>query len=293
VNEEERTMGDLKEKMRADLELRNYRPGTVSTYLRQAERFAEYFDRSPAEMGEEQIREYLLQVIRDKKVGPSTVKMNVAAFKFLYTHTLNRPEEVVRIPWPQTPKPLPDILSGTEVSRLLENVRSIKHRMIMMTAYGTGMRVGKVCSLQPGDIDSKRMLIHIRDAKQRRDRYVMLPDRLLFCLREYWKVVRPPGDWLFPGRKPNSHISKEAVRAAVRKAASQAGITKRVTPHVLRHSFATHLLETGTDIRTIQELLGHGSIRTTQRYVKVSRAHIGRVKSPLDLLGTKEGEPLG
>ncbi len=228
-------MGELKEKMRADLELRNYRPGTIATYLRQAERFAAYFMRSPAEMGEEQIREYLLHVMRESKVGPSTVKMNVAAFKFLYTHTLNRPEEVMRIPWPRTPKPLPDILSGTEVSCLLENVRSLQHRMIMMTAYGTGMRVGKACSLQPGDIDSKRMLIHIRDAKQRRDRYVMLPERLLFCLREYWKAVRPPGDWLFPGSKPNTHISKGAVGEAVRKAAVQAGLTKRVTPHVLRH----------------------------------------------------------
>ena len=293
VNHEEKTMGELKDKMAADLELRCYRPDTVKMYLRLSERFAEHYMRSPAEMGEEEVRSYLLHLLRDKKAGPSVVKMNVAALKFLYTHTLNRPEEVVRIPWPQTPKPLPDILSGTEVSCLLENVRSIKHRMIMMTAYGTGLRVNETCSLKVGDIDSKRMLIHVRDGKRGRDRYVMLPKLLLSCLREYWKSVKPPGEWLFPGRDPDSHIGADAVRDAMRKATKDAGITKRVTPHVMRHSFATQLLESGADIRTIQVLLGHGSIRTTERYVKVSRAHVGRTKSPLDLLGTKKGKVLG
>lgn len=284
-------MGELKKKMSDDLELRCYKRGTCESYLRCAERFAAYFMRSPAEMGEAEIREYLLEA--KKKAGPGALKMSVAALKFLYTHTLNRPEEVVRIPWPQTPKPLTDILSGTEVSRLLENVRSLKHRMVMMTAYGTGMRVNEVCTLQTGDIDSTRMLVHVRDGKRGRDRYVMLPKRLLLCLREYWKAEKPPGEWLFPGRSPNGHIGADAVRDAVRKAAKDAGIAKRVTPHVMRHSFATHLLESGSDIRTIQVLLGHGSIRTTERYVKVSRAHVGRTKSPLDLLGTKKGKVLG
>jgi len=281
-------MGELKKKMSDDLELRCYKPGTCENYLHCAERFAAHFRRSPAEMGEAEIREYLLS--RKRKAGPGAVKMSVAALKFLYTHTLNRPEEVIRIPWPRTPKPLPDILSGTEVSRLLESLRSVKHRMIAMTAYGTGMRVHEACSLKTGDIDSKRMLVHIRDGKRGRDRYVMLPSRLLLCLREYWKAARPPGDRLFPGRDPDGHIGPSAVRDAVRKAARDAGITKRVTPHVLRHSFATHLLESGSDIRTIQVLLGHGSIRTTERYVKVSKAHVGKVKSPLDLLGTEEGK---
>jgi integrase/recombinase XerD len=165
--------------------------------------------------------------------------------------------------------------------------------MVAMTAYGTGMRVHEACSLRAGDIDSKRMLVHIRDGKRGRDRYVMLPERLLLCLREYWKAVRPPGDRLFPGRDPAGHIGADAVREAVRQAAVDAGITKRVAPHVLRHSFATHLLESGSDIRTIQVLLGHGSIRTTERYVKVSRAHVARSRSPLDLLGTEDGERLG
>jgi len=281
-------MGELKKRMSDDLELRCYKPGTCAEYLRCAERFAAYFMRSPAEMGEAEIRKYLLRLKVKKGLG--AVKMSVAALKFLYTHTLNRPEEVIRIPWPRTPRPLPDILSGTEVSRLLESLRSMKHRMVAMTAYGTGMRVHEACSLKASDIDSKRMLVHIRDGKRGRDRYVMLPERLLLCLREYWKAVKPPGDRLFPGHGPDRHIGPAAVRDAVHKAAVEAGITKRVTPHVLRHSFATHLLESGSDIRTIQVLLGHGSIRTTERYVKVSKAHVGRVKSPLDLLDTEEGK---
>lgn len=286
-------MGKLKERMKEDLELRSYSTRTEDEYLRYAERYAAYFMVSPAKMGEAEVREYLLHVKRDEKVGPATLKGNVAALKFLYTHTLKRPEEVARIPWPKVPRPLPDILSGSEVGCLLTMIRLFHHRVITMTAYGSGLRIGEVCSLKPEDIDSKRMLIHIRDGKRRRDRYVMLPERVLKWLREYWRMARPRSAWLFPGRTPERHISKSAVAEAIRKAAKDSGISKRVTPHVLRHSFATHLLETGTDIRTIQVLLGHHSIRTTERYTHVSKAHVGRVKSPLDLLGTKDGEPLG
>lgn len=286
-------MGELKQRMRDDLELRCYSKSTQEEYLRYATRFAGHFMISPAKMGEAEVREYLLHVKREGKAGPATLKGNVAALKFLYTHTLKRPEEVASIPWPKVPRPLPDILSGSEVGCLLTTIRSFHHRVITMTAYGSGLRIGETCGLQPGDIDSKRMLIHIRDGKRRRDRYVMLPERVLKWLREYWRMARPRSQWLFPGRNPEHHISKSAVEDAVRKAARDAGITKRVTPHILRHSFATHLLETGTDIRTIQVLLGHNSIRTTERYTHVSKAHVGRVKSPLDLLGTKDGEPLG
>ncbi len=287
-------MGKLKDRMAADMELRAYRPSTHQEYLRCAKNFAAHYMKSPAEMGEDQIREYLLYLIREKKAGPSTVKMSVAALKFLYTHTLERPEEVVRIPWPKVLKPLPTILSGTEVSRLLESFHSLKHRMIAMATYGAGLRISETCRLQAGDLDSDRMLLHVRNGKRGRDRYVMLPKRLLLWLRTYWREARPPGPGLFPGRDPNGHIGADAVREAIRKATEDAGISKRVTPHVLRHSFATHLLETGTDIRTIQALLGHGSIRTTEHYLRVSKAHIGRVESPLDKLGTEESkEKLG
>ena len=286
-------MGEIKERMKAELELRCYSKSTQDEYLRYSERFVGHFMLSPTKMGEAQVWKYLLYLKREKEAGPATLKGNVAALKFLYTHTLRRPEEVARIPWPKVPRPLPDILSGSEVGCLLTSIHSFHHRVITMTAYGSGLRIGETCSLKPGDIDSKRMLIHIRDGKRGRDRYVMLPERVLEWLREYWRMARPRSPWLFPGRDPEHHISKGAVQEAVRKAARDAGISKRVTPHVLRHSFATHLLETGTDIRTIQVLLGHNSIRTTERYTRVSKAHVGRVKSPLDLLGTKDGEPLG
>jgi site-specific recombinase XerD len=286
-------MGDPKERMKGDLELRCYSKCTAENYLLYALRFAKYFMVSPAKMGEAAVREYLLHLKRDEKAGPATLKGNVAALKFLYTHTLKRPEEVASIPWPKVPRPLPDILSGSEVGCLLTSIHSFHHRAVTMTAYGSGLRIGEACSLKPGDIDSKRMLIHIRDGKRQRERFVMLPKRVLEWLREYWRMARPKSDWLFPGRDPKQHMSREAVAEAIRKAAKEAGITKHVTPHILRHSFATHLLETGTDIRTIQVLLGHNSIRTTERYTHVSCAHVGRVKSPLDLIGTKEGEPLG
>lgn len=246
--------------------------------------------RSPAEMGEKEIREYLLYQSRERKMGPGGLRNIVAAIKFLYTHTLDRPEEIVKIPWPKAPKPLPDILSGSEVERLLESLHSPKHRMIAMTAYGTGMRVNEVCSLQIGDIDSQRMLIHIRDGKRGRDRYVMLPEQLLLCLREYWKMASPPGPWIFTGGDPKEHIGDSAFRKAISAAAKEAGINKKVSPHALRHAFATHLIDTGSDIRTIQVLLGHGSIKTTARYVQISKKHVEGVKSPLDILGTEKGK---
>ncbi len=286
-------MGQLKEQMKGDLELRCYSKETEKEYLRYVKHFAKYFKVSPAKMGQAEVRAYLLHLKRDEKAGPATMKGNVAALKFLYTHTLKRHEEVASIPWPKVPRPLPDILSGSEVGCLLTSIHSFHHRVITMTAYGSGLRIGEVCSLKPGDIDSKRMLIHIRDGKRQRDRFVMLPERVLLWLREYWRMARPKSEWLFPGRDPKQHISREAAAEAMQKAAKEAGITKHVTPHILRHSFATHLLETGTDIRTIQVLLGHNSIRTTERYTHVSKAHVGRVKSPLDLIGTKEGEPFG
>ena len=281
-------MGELGDRMAADLDLRAYSSETCDAYLRYAKNYAEYFMRSPADMGEEQIREYLLYLVQEKKAGPSTVRMSVAALKFLYTHTLDRPEEFVRIPWPKAPKPLPTILSGAEVLRLLESFRSLKHRMVAMTAYGAGLRISEICRLQLGDIDSDRMLLHVRNGKRGRARYVMLPERLHLCLRTYWKEVRPPGPYLFPGRAGGGHIGVTTVQYAVRKAARAAGISKRVTPHVLRASFATHLLEAGSDIRTIQVLLGHRSIRSTELYTRVSRAHVSRVKSPLDLLVTED-----
>jgi len=286
-------MGELRDKMIGDLQLRGYSERTCYEYPRCVKAFAKHFGRSPAEMGEKEIRAFLLHIVRARRVGPATLKAYLAGLCFFYRFTLGRPEEVARIPWPKVPRPLPDILSGSEVVRLLEAVEDLKCRAVLMTAYGAGMRIKEACSLRTSDIDSKRGLIHIHAGKGGRDRYVMLSERLLFCLREYWKVCRPPLPWLFRGQKPGSHVGYKTVADALREAVKKVGLRKRVTTHVLRHSFATHLLETGTDIRTIQVLLGHASIRTTVGYTHVSAAHVGKVQSPLDIIGTEPGEVLG
>lgn len=272
--------------------MRSYAKGTQEEYLRCAKGFARYHGRSPTVMGAEEVRAFLLHLV-DAGKSPSVVKMHVAALKFLYSVTLGRPDEVARIPWPKVSWPLPDVLSGSEVERVLVAVESRKHRMVLMAAYGTGLRVSEACSLSVEDIDTARGLIHIRNGKRRRDRYVMLPARLLLALREYWRMERLAGPRIFPGRGLGRCVGPEAVRVSLRAATAACGLTKRVTPHMLRHSFATHLLEAGTDLRTIQELLGHASIRTVVRYTHVSSAHIARTRSPLDLLGTPDGAVLG
>ena len=285
-------MGTLCQRMGEDLKLKNYAASTRTEYLRCARRFAAFHMRSPAVMGEREIRDFLLD-LAFQEAGPETLKMYVASLKFLYATTLRRPEEVVALAWPKVPQRLPDILSGSEVNALLGAVEPLEHRAVVMTAYGSGLRISEACSLRTADIDSKRMLIHVRDGKRARDRYVMLPQRLLAFLREYWRQVRPSGLCLFPGSKASRAITPAAVRIALKKGIKKAGITKRITLHGLRHSFATHLLEAGTDIRVIQVLLGHTSIRSTMRYTQVSQKHVGRVQSPLDLLGKDKGRMLG
>ncbi len=283
----------LRERMKTDLTLRNLRPTTQETYLRCVSKLAEYYMLSPDTLTEDQVREFLRYLREEKKIGPSMQKVYVAALKFFYATTLGTPE-IVRSLWaPKVPKKLPQVLSGTEVEELLGTVRKLEYRAILMTTYGAGLRIGEACKLHVADIDSKRMLIRIRDGKGGRQRYAMLSQRLLVVLREYWRVIRPAGPWLFEGREPETPIGTDAVRKVLRKAGVECGLSKRVTPHVLRHCFATHLLESGTDIRTIQVLLGHQSIHTTQMYVQVSTLHVARTTSPLDLLGTEEGKVLG
>jgi site-specific recombinase XerD len=286
-------MGTIREKMVADLELKGYRPKTKKEYLRCAGNFVAHYMRPPSELGNKEIRAFLLHLLRVRNVGAPTLKMYVAAIKFLYTVTLGRPEEVADIPWPQIPKPLPKVLSGTEMERLFGAIKSTKHRAIIMAAYAAGLRVSEACSLRISDIDSKRMVIHVHYGKGEKDRCVMLSKRLLDCLREYYRQYRPEGIYLFPGRKPGAPLTASPVRSTLHKAIRAAGIKKPVTAHVLRHSFATHLLEAGVDIRTIQTMLGHGCIRTTSRYTHISATHIARTESPLDLIGTEKGRSLG
>lgn len=286
-------MGLTKEKMKADLELRRYAKTTQDTYISYAEKFITYFMRPAEQLGESEIRQFLLHLIREKKASESQHKVYVAALKYLYTHVLKEPEKVVGIPWPKVPHKLPDILSGLEVLSLLRVIESIKVRAIVTAAYGAGMRVTEACYLQTRDIDSQRMLIHIRKSKGNKERYVMLGEALLSCLRQYYRSERPQGLYLFPGKNKNRPISSQTVQQAVKQAATECGIQKKVTPHSLRHAFATHLLESGTDIRTIQVLLGHRSIRTTTLYTQVSQRHVGRVKSPLDSITSPDDNTLG
>jgi integrase/recombinase XerD len=285
-------MGALYDRMARDLKLKNYAQTTQTEYLRCCCGFVRYHMKSPTELGESEIKEYLAHLLM-KGVGPETLKMNVAGLKFLYGVTLGRPEVAERLPWPKVPQKKPDILSGTEVERVLGAVRSLVPAVALTAAYGAGLRLSEVCRLRVEDIDGKRRLIHVRLGKGQKDRYVVLPERLLELLRTYWVKVKPAHGWLFPGRNEKQHLSPSAVRKALKEAVQRLKLKKKVTPHVLRHSFATHLLETGNDIRLIQVLLGHASIRTTARYTHVSATHIGRATSPLDVLGTPRGDVLG
>jgi integrase/recombinase XerD len=286
-------MGQIRERMEADLKLKGFSPTTSKEYLLRARHFVAYYRRSPEELGEGEVRQFLLHLVEERGVRAATHRMYVAALRFLFVVTLKRPEVVASIPWPKVPRPLPDILSGKEVEKLLSTVRSIKHRALLMTAYGAGLRISEACTLEVGDIDSKRMMIHVREGKRGKDRYVMLSQKLLDTLRLHWRRLHPRGRYLFPGAFPGAPITPSAVSLMLRKAVAAAGLTKRVTFHALRHGFATHLLEAGEDIRTIQRLLGHTSIQTTARYTAVSKAHIARTRSPLDMLGTPAAQAFG
>ena len=277
-------MGKLHDQMQEDLLLKAYSPHTMRNYLRCARHFASHYMKSPEEMGEQEIRGFLLHLVRDRKASPATQDMYVNALKFLYNITLKRPEVVKDLSHPKRPKTLPVILSPEEVLRVLAAIRSVKHKAIIATAYAAGLRISEVCRLRIADIDSQRMRIHVRSGKGKKDRYVMLGDSLLALLRQYYQAVRPQGEYLFPGQKPQRHITPTAVRQVLRKVIRETGLSKKVTMHTLRHCFATHLLEAGTDIRILQVLLGHSSIRTTLRYTHITDRLVQKLVSPLDMI---------
>ena len=277
-------MGAVYEKMKADLKLRRYSPRTEKSYLYYAARFVRHFGRAPAEMGKVEIRQFLL-ALQERGESASSLKLYVASIRFLYAITLERPDEVEHIPWPRVVWKLPAVVSRAEVEALLGKIEPLVCRMVVMTAYGTGLRISEVLLLETRDIDGRAGIIHVRRGKGGRPRLVMLPRRLLETLREYWRLARPPGPLLFPGQDRSKPLCPDTVRRAVHCAAAALGIERRVTMHAFRHSFATHLLESGEDLRTIQVLLGHRSIRNTTRYLQVSTQHLARVSSPLDTLG--------
>jgi integrase/recombinase XerD len=281
-------MGQLRDRMEQDLILKGFQPTTRRNYLLYGRRLAAFYRRSPEELGEADIRGFLLHLIQVDGVAPSTYRQVLAALRFLYTVTLGRAWEVERIPFPKRPgRKLPHVLSGEHILALFQALRSPKYRAILMTCYAAGLRISEACQLRVADIDSQRMVLRVR-GKGDKERYTLLPPRLLHVLRVYWKLCRPT-DLLFPGRTPAGHICPDTVRQVLAQAAAAAGLAK-CTPHSLRHSFATHLLDQGTDLVVIQALLGHESIRTTTLYTHVSTAKIQKTQSPLERLPALDHE---
>ena len=285
-------MKRLRDRMREDLVLRGMSLATVDSYVRCARKFAEHFGRSPCSMGAREVRAFLLHLAA-RGLHPSTVNAHRNALRFLYGVTLERPLELARVPRVRVPMRVPVVLSGTEVERLLAAMTRPNHRVAAMLAYGAGLRVSEICRLRVDDIDAKRMVLRIRNAKRGRERYVMLSTRLLRELRAYWKAARLSGPVLFPGNAARIWLTRAALQKAISLAARRAGLNKRVSPHTLRHSFATHMLEAGTDLRTLQVLLGHASIDSTALYLHVSTARMQSLTSPLDTLGSSEARTRG
>ena len=283
-------MTPLRQRMLEDMAIRNLADNTQSAYIQQVIAYARHFDRSPAELGPEEIRAYQIHLMETRMLSASSVSVATGALRFLYKVTLKRPWAVDEIPMPKRPFRLPVILSREEVSHFLDSIANRKHRAILMTAYAAGLRISEATHLKVTDIDSQRMMLRVDQGKGRKDRYVMLSPRLLDELRAYWKAAHPTL-WLFPGDLPGQPITRDAVGQACRCAHRASGITKPITPHSLRHAFATHLLESGTDVRTIQLLLGHRSLATTSRYLKVATSTVCATASPFDLLPKIEPPP--
>jgi integrase/recombinase XerD len=276
-------MTQLRQRMLEELQRRNYSAGTIRLYLQHVAAFAQHFHRSPDQLGAEEIRQYQLFLIQKKKLAWSSYNQIVCALRFFYAKTLKRPLLLSDIPLPRKVQQLPLILSPEEVARILTAPEHLKSRALLMTIYATGLRRSEVARLRVRDIDSARMTITVHQGKGNRDRVVMLSPLLLDTLRQYWHHQKPK-EWLFPGRNPDQPISGNDIFMVFHNAVRRAGISKKVCPHSLRHSFATHLLESGTDLRTIQILLGHRSLKTTSRYLHVSQQHVRATTSPLDRL---------
>jgi site-specific recombinase XerD len=276
--------------MLEDMQMRNFSPHTCDAYLRAVAQFALHYQRSPDQLGTEQVRAYLLHLIHDRHVASSTFNQVRCALRFLYRVTLGRDWVLDRIVCQKEEKKLPVVLSRDEVRRLFAAAGRLKSRAILMTLYAAGLRVSELAGLKSSDIDSQRMAIRVRQGKGRKDRFVMLSPTLLATLRDYWKAYRP-GDWLFPGQEAHKPLDRQTVHGICAAAGSRARLARRISPHTLRHTFATHLLEAGTDIRTIQALLGHCSLRTTALYTYVSLDKVAATTSPLDLLATPDDPP--
>jgi integrase/recombinase XerD len=276
-------MTPLRQRMTEDMEIRNLAHNTQLSYLQQVSSLAKYYQRSPETLGPEEIRAYQVHATTERKLAPGSLCIIASALRFLYKVTLKREWVDAEIPLPKKPFQLPVILSREEVAHFLESIVSSKHHTILVTAYAAGLRISEATRLKITDIDSQRMMIRVEQGKGAKDRYVMLSPQLLEILRTYWKATRPK-EWLFPGDIPGRPITTDAVEQACQKARRVSGIKKPITPHSLRHAFATHLLESGTDVRKIQLLMGHRSLSTTARYLKLATTTVCATTSPFDLL---------
>ena len=283
-------MSELRRKMLADLRIRNYAERTQGMYITRVAEMARHFGRSPADLSGEEVREYLRYLIEERKVARSWFAQTVSALRFLYRFTLGRPEMVPQIPYPRLKRRHPVVLSPAEVVRLLKATPNLKHRTVALVLYGTGLRISEALALEVRDIDSERMVITVRHGKGDRDRQVTLSDVLLEALREYWRAYGPSG-CLFPGKDPAKPMVPSTIQRALKAARKRAQIAKPAGPHVLRHSYATHLLEAGTDLLVIQKLLGHRSLQTTAIYAHVTTERVRTTRSPLDALSPELAIP--
>jgi integrase/recombinase XerD len=282
----------LRKMMLEELQRRNYAETTINSYLRTVEEFSRRFNCSPDRLGPRYIREYQAELFQKRKFSPNTVAQRLAALRFFYTKTLKKVWSIEETPYPKKTLHLPTILSQEEVARLIDAARPPFHRTLLMALYATGLRRAELARLKVSDVDSKRMVIHVRGGKGRKDRDVMLSPKLLEALREHWRgLQRKPSAWLFPGNRwhtGDTPITTKVVWNACQEAAQRAGLQKDVHPHTLRHCFATHLLEAGADLRTIQILLGHRDLKETTIYLHLSQRHLHAIASPLDSLKLRE-----
>ncbi len=276
-------MTKLRQRMLEDLRVRNYSPETVKVYIDRVAKFARHFGKSPDQLGPKHVRSYQLHLVDETKCSWAVLNQTVCALRFFYVVTLGKDWPIRHIPYAKGEKRLPEVLSQGEARRLLESVDNMKHLAMLLFAYSGGLRVSEIARLEVDDIDSDRMIIHVRLGKGRRDRIVPLSPVLLTIVREHWLIERPR-KFLFPGRDRERPTSRMTIAKIVRKAARAAGIKKKVTTHTLRHSFATHHLEAGTDLRTLQLLMGHRYLSTTSRYLHISTERLRNAKTPLELL---------
>lgn len=280
-------MTPLRQRMIEDMQMRNFAPATQKAYLTAVKAFAAHFGNSPDQLGKEHVRQFLVHLVEKRRVAWSTYNIHLCSLRFLFHVTLGQDTLLAGIPCPKEPKRLPVVLTFEEITQFFDACENLKQSAMFLCAYGAGMRVSEVVHLKIADIDSGRMMIHIRQGKGWRDRYVPLSPRLLQLLREYWKEYRPK-EWLFTGQPATNPLTSGTLIRHFRRVRQQARLGKQATMHTLRHSYATHLLEAGVDLRTIQVLLGHRQIKTTAIYTHVSRELLESTPSPLDLLADRQ-----